>query len=367
MRVGIVYLGRRGPGGPISLELARHISRITDTFAVVSTDADHLPLWRRSGIELIDVPTFKSDLQAISSLVSKRRLRALAVRIRERKPDALIYPMVHPWTPWLQRDLRPIPDVVAVHDAVPHPGFKHMASSLWERAAARQASRCVILSARFVDHLRNRGVNPDRIDVIPHGIFSFYKAQSTGAPAEAHPESVLFFGRITAYKGLDVLLRAFAIIGQRRPGARLTIVGAGDLSPFQELLKNIANVDLVNRWVGDEEVGTFFSGAACVVLPYTTASQSGVVPLAASFGTPVIATSVGALPDQIEHGVSGLLVNPGSVDELVSALDTVLDNPERASDMGRKLAERTGEVGNWDRIASAYLESCRRACEGRAG
>ena len=225
MRVGVIYLGRRGPGGPISFELASRLSRMVPTFAVVSADADHLGLWRESGIELIEVSTFKSDSEALLSVLRKKRLRTLAHTIRERKPDAVIYPMVHPWTPSLQRYLRPIPDVVTVHDVVAHPGFKHFASSLWERIAARRASRCVVLSARFVELLQKRGVDADRVDVIPHGIFTFYRRT---APPATHPDSsasVLFFGRITAYKGLDVLLRAFislASIGRLIPsrGAR---------------------------------------------------------------------------------------------------------------------------------------------------
>ena len=361
MRVGVIYLGRRGPGGPISFELASRLSRMVPTFAVVSADAEHLGLWRQSGIELIEVPTFRSDSEALLSVLWKKRLRTLAHTILERKPDAVIYPMVHPWTPSLQRYLRPIPDVVTVHDVVAHPGFKHFVSSLYERIAARRASRCVVLSARFIELLQRKGVGADRIDVIPHGIFTFYRRAAPPATRPDSTASVLFFGRITAYKGLDVLLRAFKSVSSRRPDVRLDIVGFGDLSPYAGLLNEIEKVNIVNRWVGDDEVAGFFENASCVVLPYTTASQSGVVPLAASFGTPVIATNVGALPDQIQNGESGLLVNPDSVEELVSAIDTVLTQPSLARSMGKKLAEQTSESGNWDSIAAAFLESCRKA------
>jgi glycosyltransferase involved in cell wall biosynthesis len=361
MRVAVIYLGRRGPGGPISLELATHLSPKTDIFAVVSTQADHYARWQESGIDLISAPTFSSDFRGALSLLSQGRLKSLAESIAGKRPDAIVYPMVHPWTPFLQRYLRDIPHVVTVHDATPHPGLKHFASSLWERMSARQASRCVVMSPRFIESLAARGIPAENIDIIPHGIFSFYAMESHGGAATNGVKSILFFGRITAYKGLEVLLQAFEIIERRRKDVRLDVVGAGDLNRYDPLLKKIRNINVVNRWVGDDEVAPAFRQAALVVLPYTTASQSGVIPLAASFRVPVVATTVGALPDQIRNGETGILVKPDSVKELVDAIDHLLDNPELAARMGENLSKDTAAVGDWDRIADAYLESCRKA------
>jgi len=364
MRVAIIYMGRRGPGGPISLELASHISRKAEVFAVVSTQADHYNLWQKSGLDLISASTFSSDSGAALSMLSLGKLRALAASISQKSPDVIVYPMVHPWTPLLQRYLRHLPHVITVHDAMPHPGLKHFASSFWERMSARRASRCVVMSSKFVASLADRGIPADRIDVIPHGIFSFYGTQQDGRTVgESDTRSILFFGRITAYKGLEVLLQAFAIIERRRKNVRLDIVGAGDLTPYSRLLERAPNVRVVNRWVEDAEVAPFFQQATLAVLPYTTASQSGVIPLAASFRVPVIATTVGALSDQIRSGETGLLVNPNSVGELVEAIELLLDRPDLAARMGDNLSRTTGDTGNWDRIADAYLESCRKAIE----
>src|SRR5436190_23162569 len=111
MRVAIIYVGRRGPGGPISLELATHLSGKAEVFAVVSTQSDHYALWQKSGLDLIPVSTFSNDSGAMLSLLSQGKLRSLAASIAEKKPDVIVYPMVHPWTPFLQRYLRPIPHV----------------------------------------------------------------------------------------------------------------------------------------------------------------------------------------------------------------------------------------------------------------
>jgi glycosyltransferase involved in cell wall biosynthesis len=363
MRVAVIYLGRRGPGGPISLELAAHLSPKADICAVVSTQADHYHLWEDSGIDLVPASTFSSDSGAAASLLFQGKLRKLAASIAEKHPDVIVYPMVHPWTPFLQRYLRRIPHVITVHDAAPHPGLKHFASSAWERMAARRASRCVVLSAKFVTTMVERGVAADRIDVIPHGIFSFYGTQLNQPAADRTTKSILFFGRITAYKGLEILLQAFQKIEQRRKDVRLDIVGAGDMKPYARLLQATRNVNVVNRWVDDAEVAPIFQRTTIAVLPYTTASQSGVVPLAATFQVPVIATTVGALTDQIQSGQTGLLVSPNSVEELTAAIESLLDRPELAARLGENLRRATSESGDWNSIADAYLESCAKALQ----
>src|SRR5687768_16889643 len=100
MRVAIIYLGRRGPGGPISLELAAHLSRKTEVFAVVSTQADHYNLWQKSGLNLVSASTFSSDSGALLSLLFQGKLRSLAASIAQMNPDVIVYPMVHPWAPF---------------------------------------------------------------------------------------------------------------------------------------------------------------------------------------------------------------------------------------------------------------------------
>jgi glycosyltransferase involved in cell wall biosynthesis len=111
----------------------------------------------------------------------------------------------------------------------------------------------------------------------------------------------------------------------------------------------------------DTEIAGFFQDAGIVVLPYLSASQSGVVAIAAAFARPVVATSVGGLPEQIEHGQTGLLIDPGSIKQLEEAVETLLRQPELGCRFGKDLAARNRENNNWDKIADAYMDSCRRA------
>jgi starch synthase len=361
MRIGLIYLGRHGPGGPISLELASHLSKKADVFAVISKEADHIANWRQSGLCLLEVSTFKTNAQAMLSLLNTTRVRELAQQILRLKPDVLLCPMVHPWTPELQKRLPRIPMVTTVHDPAAHPGFTHWMSSLWERRSAKLSERCVVLGETFVAHMKAKGIDEEKIDVIPHAIFSFYDQFTQSAPPTREPRSLLFFGRITEYKGIDVLIRAFRMSQHRRPDLELRIVGEGDMRPYRHLLNDVDNVTVVNRWVDDAEVPEIFQSTDIVVVPYTSASQSGVIALAASFGRPVIATRVGAISEQIEDGESGLLVQPGSAEALSSAIDRLLADDKLRNRIGRQLAVGMRAGRNWDVTSDAYFESCRKA------
>jgi glycosyltransferase involved in cell wall biosynthesis len=364
MRIGLIYLGRHGPGGPISFELATHLSKKANLFAVVSQNSDHVTCWRESGLRLIEVPTFKTTLQAFLSHLNSARVRKLAEQISALRPDVLLWPMVHPWTPALQKYLAEIPTVTTVHDPAAHPGFIHRMSSLWERRSARMASRCVVLGQTFVQEMQARGIPKDKIDVIPHAIFSFYDRFSQNAQYSRIPHSLLFFGRITQYKGLDVLIRALEIAQVRWPDLHLQIVGEGDMRPYRSLVDRVKNVTVVNRWVDDAQVPVIFRAASAVVVPYTSASQSGVIALAANFGRPVIATRVGAIPEQIRDRETGLLVEPGSAEALASAIESLLTDDDLRQRVAERLALEMREKCNWSATSDAYLESCRKAILG---
>ena len=361
MRIGVIYLGRHGPGGPISFELASHLSKKADLFAVVSQNADHIGLWRESGLQIVEVPTFETSIQAIVSCFNARRLRKLAHQIASHRPDVLLYPMVHPWTPFLQSDLEDIPHVITIHDPAAHPGFIHRMSSLWETICAHRSTRCVVLGRKFVEEMQARGIASDKIDVIPHAVFSFYDRFSRDKPASRVARSLLFFGRITSYKGLDVLIRAFRMLQEQWPDLRLNIVGEGDLRLYRRLLEGARNITVVNRWVDDTQVADIFQAAEIVVVPYVSGSQSGVIALAANFACPVVATRVGAIPEQIRDGATGILVEPGSAEALASAIRRFLGDAALRERLSRQLACEAKLTTNWNRTSDAYLESCRKA------
>jgi glycosyltransferase involved in cell wall biosynthesis len=135
---------------------------------------------------------------------------------------------------------------------------------------------------------------------------------------------LLFFGLIRPYKGLGHLIEAMPRV-LRQLDCGLLVAGEfyDDKSKYTRLIDARglnAHVRLEDKYISNEEVGVYFASADVVVLPYLEASQSGIVPIAYSFNTPVISTRVGGLPEAVIDGETGLLVDPGSPEQLADAI-----------------------------------------------
>jgi glycosyltransferase involved in cell wall biosynthesis len=138
--------------------------------------------------------------------------------------------------------------------------------------------------------------------------------------------TILFFGYIRKYKGLDLLLRAMPAMIARYPELRLIVAGeyysneAEIKSLIDELKIPAKNLVLATDYIANEEVAKYFSATNAVVLPYRSATQSGIVQIAYNFDAPVIATPVGGLPEIVIDGKSGLITKdsePSSIAEKV--------------------------------------------------
>ena len=358
MRIALVYLGRHGAGGPISYQLATHLNALTSVFAVISRSADNVAIWRASRIPFIEIETYASPGQVLVSMLDVQRHRYLQERIVQESPDVLFFPMLHTWAPIILWRLRAIPSVVTIHDPEPHPGLVDYASWRWSRLSIRLATRCVVLSAIFVPTLQRLGVPSDRVDVIPLGELSCYRDLSrTSATTYSSAPTILFFGRITPYKGLEVLLEAFMTI-ERETDARLLIVGAGSLAPYAKMIANLSRIEIVNRWIPDDEVDIYFRQADLVVAPYTSASQSGVVAIATSLGIPVVASRVGGLCDQIDHERTGILVEPASVEDLTNWCLRLIRDPVLAAQLAQQAKRRAQSEFGWPTMAKKVIRSC---------
>ena len=362
MKIGIVYLGRKGAGGYITFELARNLSQQNETQAFLSDDSEYLSHWHASSLQYREFHTYKNAFQAALSLIFSTERIQIAQTIREISPDVLLFPMFHPWNMSIQKQLKHIPAVVFVHDPRPHPDMAGLFYAMLENISIRLASRCVIMSKQLIPALVKRGSSTEKIDVIPLALFDYAKKTAQMKPAAV--PVILFFGRIVPYKGVDILLKAFSQVSRTVP-CELLIVGEGNIGQFQSILNSMENVKVINRWISEDEIDTVFTQADLLVLPYSSASQSGVIPIAASFALPVIATNAGGIPEQIEAGESGWLVSPGSVDALADAIRDALENPDLAKQRGLALRNRFQEHFGWQAVTRLVEESLEKAQQAR--
>jgi glycosyltransferase involved in cell wall biosynthesis len=136
---------------------------------------------------------------------------------------------------------------------------------------------------------------------------------------------LLFFGFIRAYKGLDILLKAFADERLRKYPVKLIIAGEfyEDVKPYQDLIAELnlsEHLVLKTDFIPDDEVGNYFCSADLVVQPYKNATQSGVTQICYHFNKPMLVTNVGGLPEIVPNGIAGYVVetNPKEIaDQLV--------------------------------------------------
>lgn len=228
------------------------------------------------------------------------------------------------------------------------------------RRALRRMDAAVALSRYGAERLRASGaIDPQRIHVIPHGALDYLtRMPERPLPAElaaAEGPVILCFGLIRPYKGVDVLLRAFA----RLEGAELWVVGRPlgvDETELHDLAARAPGpVRLVTRFVSEGEAAAVFRRADIVALPYRDVEQSGVLYTALAFGKAIVASAVGGFPEVLgEHG-AGRLVPAGDPEALAGALAELVAAPAERERLAAAARAAAHGPYSWERVAARTL------------
>jgi glycosyltransferase involved in cell wall biosynthesis len=185
-----------------------------------------------------------------------------------------------------------VPIAVIAHDATAHPGDGFPLLFRLQGALLHRTDLVIALSSHVAARLKTRA--PVLVASLPP--LGLTPVSPPGV--HAGPRRVLCFGRLLAYKGLDLLAEALRLLGSRQD-MEVRVVGQGPESTALAALRALPGVTVENRWVPESEVDTLLEWADIVVLPYREASQSGIAPTALAAGRRVVATGVGGLPEQL--------------------------------------------------------------------
>jgi glycosyltransferase involved in cell wall biosynthesis len=252
---------------------------------------------------------------------------------------------------WLRAVAAERPTVFTAHDLA---GMLSRRQDAWRRVLDT-VDRIVVHSRRGIAELEELGIPKERIARIPHAVSESSRSGRDGA---AHGETLLFFGLIRAYKGLDLLLRALPLVARDRPDVRLVVAG-DPLDPVEPLRKLATELGVDGRidwrlgFLPDEEVENALAEATAVVLPYRRrVDASGVLALAVGHGLPIVASDVGSLGETVAEFGAGEVVPPEDFEALAAACVRLLGDDARREDAVRG-AERARETLTWD--ASARL------------
>ncbi|AWV20895.1 hypothetical protein RADP37_00257 [Roseomonas mucosa] len=369
------YWGRRGGGAQHTLNLARALARRPDIRLGLSL-ADRLEAldaFRTLDADLEVVRTFRGAPGALAGLARLPSMRGgLVAQARRMRADLVLSAMNHVWTPFVAPALprAGIAYVPSVHDARPHPGDPSLLWD-WRLRQELEAARAAVVFSEAVE----REVAALRPGLpllrLPLGVPVEVSPGPEALAGGAVPGRFLFFGRLRAYKGLDLLRDAFRQLRERHPEATLRVVGEGDAEACAPGLAALPGVVVEPRWVADAEIPALLRQAWAVVLPYREASQSGVLSQALALGVPVVATPVGGLAEQFgaESGVApraapGVVAEAAEAPALAAAMARLLE-PGARDGFSRAALAAGAELRDWDGQAALLVEGLRRLGFGR--
>ena len=281
------------------------------------------------------------------------------------------YDLIHfngPGTIWIHLFLRllaDIPIVFTLHDPYQHVGLSPLNrfyQDLLQRRLVKRSTRIIVHGKKLRSDLLTRynHYQPDHVSIIPHGDFSIYmhldRSKSVKSDKKILPY-ILFFGTVRVNKGLKVLIEAEPFIGEHVKQFKIVVAGKFGNVPgtrYDEIcseIKHPENFEIMDAYIPNDEIPRLFHDAALVALPYISATQSGIIPLAYAFGKPVVATDVGAISEIIEDGITGLLVESQNAEALAQAIIKLLNNPGLLDQLGKNALKYAKEELSWDSIA----------------
>lgn len=200
--------------------------------------------------------------------------------------------------------------------------------------------------------------------LIPHPIYNQFGQKlnkkdalsNLGLTINSDKKILLFFGIIRDYKGLDILLKAMNYLND---SYFLIVAGEtyGSFEKYDEIIKSARlenKVAVFNNYIDDSEVKNYFSAADVCVLPYKSATQSGITNISYNFELPIIATNVGGLAETIIHEKTGLIVNQVSEKAIADSIHTFFNDYD-SNDFSVEI-KKINEENNWENFALRLID-----------
>ena len=251
-------------------------------------------------------------------------LHAIVKHVKDTHFDAIWFESLHVWNLPIMKAVEGKTHIYhVIHEVIPHEGDRQVRQvDLFNKVLVKLSDTIVLRNEKYIPAMVKRyGISPDRVKYME--LWRRYPEYTE----PKHTGKVLFFGRINPYKGADNLLKIVRLC----PDVSFDVVGRVD-PEMEETVKELSrekNVRLQTGYVSDDEMKKAFINADWAIVPYNSASQSGIIIDAYKYSRPVIAFNVGAIAEQVEDGESGYLIPAGDIEAFSTAV-------EKAVKMGRE-------------------------------
>lgn len=251
-----------------------------------------------------------------------------------------------------------IPRVLTVHDPFPHSGEDGQKVEFIRKLNFKSFRRFIILNDSQKNAFSERlGIPSEHIFTSKLGSYTFLKHYIGEKNEVKNKLKILFFGRISPYKGIEELCKAMSKVCESIPNAELIVAGSGsfdfDIFNYQQS----PNFKFINRYISTEELVQLILSSQFVVCPYRDATQSGVIMTAFGLDTPVIATNVGGLKEMVINNFNGLLIEPKNISLLTEAMVTLLENPIQVQTMRENIQkDNKNGLNSWKNITLDLLK-----------
>ena len=344
------------------LQLGKELSKLADVFIL-------LPVYNLSQEILKSIePDVKyytfEDTKPNNYLDKIRNIYKTLRKLHQYKPDIVHLQIggdVVDFMLFLYCRFLRIPTVITYHDVSPHLGEKHPYIVTVARFVMRKCSNAIIVHGK---KLREQMIIKYRLPA--EKIYSVHIGEHEVAPFKVfeRPEitedknSILFFGRIYEYKGLEYLIKSEPMITEKVPGCKIIIAGQGEnFEKYDNMIGTRKEHFIIyNHLISYKDGAELFQRSSVVVLPYVEASQSGVIPTAYSFKKPVVVTNVGSIPEVVDDGKTGLIVPPRDSRALAEAIIIILNDDKLRKEMGENAFIKLKEDFSWKNIGKQTFD-----------
>jgi glycosyltransferase involved in cell wall biosynthesis len=313
-----------------------------------------------------EIKNYLKDISAVQFFIFqnlkiksfKNLLLAKTLANRLKQYDIIHFNGVHGTLPFLIYFLRRKKLIFTIHDIHSHTGERTKFNFSEKLNRFILKSKYPVIVQNLLDFKKVKKQyyrDNDKFKFIPFGELEIYR-EFIDDRQEITKSDLLFFGRISPYKGIEYLISAIEILRGKGIHYRTIIAGNGEIY-FDDKKLNELDILLINKHISNAELVALIKNTKIVVCPYTDATQSGVALTAFAFNKPVIASLVGSFPEVVKDGITGALVKPRNAEELAGKIQLLLNDPGLLNKMDLNI-QSFNNSGNysWNRISNQVKE-----------